>query len=870
MSGALGRLAREGGMKSLIGEKWGELALSALILLAACSVRIYRIDAVPPGLWYDEAFNGLDSLRSVKTGNLRVFYEANGGREPLLIWLEIIPIALLGATPLALRIVPVVFGIATVPVVCMLVKEMFWEEERVHWLALLAAAGLATSYWHVGLSRMGFRAVLFPFFFVLGTYFFWQGWRTGKHRLFCVAGIIIGLTAYAYPAARLLPLLFMGFILMEAIGEFHRYMCHRRHGPSGMEFSGIGFSNRLKGFTIMSLLAILVSLPAAQYFLSHPGAFNMRTADISLLSSVVHKGEFPRALLSNVVAVARMFYDRGDLEWRHNLPGRPALDGFCAFGFYVGVVVSVLKSRKPTYAFVLLWLVVMLLPTILSTEAPNTMRGIGALPAVYVLLAIGFVSIAGFLEKRIVRLNGVVCLAGLVVILLGFSGFLTFRDYFAVWAQKGKTYQAFDADKVALAKHIAELGEGADIYLPLETYTHPSVLYLLDPYYPDVASITVLAKESLIGRHTRAVCLMRMDQAPEGMFVLLRREGDGRGVVYIMRPLNDNKLDELMDYVAARVEGGQKVSDWRGRELAVEIPLDSPSAFFSYDVTPTNLVGANFNGQVELLGFDLGSREAQSNQVFKLTVYWQALDDIDRDYDVFVHLMDVGQAVWGQRDEQPLAGAYPTRLWRPGDVIPDLYEIPIGPGTPPGKHLFEVGLYQKSTGRRVPVLDPDMNPVDDRVLLGSVNVLDPTVVGESPQHPARLTLGTGIRFLGHSLDREEVRAGEAFHLTLYWEALRSIEMDYAVFTHLIDSNDRIWAQQDGVPQAGHNPTSLWYTGEVIRDQYTLLVESGAPPGEYYIEIGMYELSTSQRLPVMTPVGDLLGSRLLLEQIAVVQ
>ena len=73
-----------------------------------------------------------------------------------------------------------------------------------------------------------------------------------------------------------------------------------------------------------------------------------------------------------------------------------------------------------------------------------------------------------------------------------------------------------------------------------------------------------------------------------------------------------------------------------------------------------------------------------------------------------------------------------------------------------------------------------------------------------------------------------------------------------------------------MPQAGHNPTSLWYTGEVIKDQYTLLVESGAPPGEYYIEIGMYELSTSQRLPVMTPVGDLLGNRLLLGEIAVVE
>lgn len=850
--------------------RWRELALVLLIFGVACFLRIYRIDVIPPGLWHDEAFNGLDSLRTLKTANYRIFYEGNGGREPLLIWLQTIPITLLGATPFSLRLVPVVFGIITVPAFWMLVMEMFCKEKRVHWLALLSTAALATSYWHVNFSRVGFRAVLFMFFLVLGTYFFWRGWRTGKYHFYCAAGIIIGFTAYVYLAARLLPLLFVGIFLIEGIRELHRYIRHRSCGLSDIYPPDIGFFDRLKGITIMGVLAILVFLPMSQYFLTHPGAFNLRTADISILSPAVHKGEPLGAFLSNVRAVARMFYDRGDVEWRHNLPGRPALDALCAIGFSLGIVVSILRLRVQTYVFVLLWLTVMLLPTILSTEAPNTLRGIGALPAVCILLAIGFVSSADFLEKQIPRVNGTVCLAALLVLVLGFSGFLTFRDYFTTWAQKGKTYRAFDADKVALARHIAELGGTADVCLPLEVYAHPSILYLLDPYYPDVASISVLAGGDGILGPNEIVCLLRIGQALSGSFVLLGSEGDNPGVVYTMRPLYNHELSEFIDYAVPRAQGRQLVLDWRGRELAVEIPIDKTATLFSDDVTPTYFVTANLNDQVELLGFDLGSREAQVNQVFRLTIYWQPLADIDRDYDVFVHLLDVEQRVWGQRDEQPLAGAHPTSLWRPGEVVPDFYEVLVEPGTPPGKYVFEVGLYQKSTGERLSILDNTMNPLDDKVVLGPVNVIASLVAGETPQYPTRLTLGTEIAFLGHSLHRQRIRAGEAFHFTLYWEALMPVGVDYTVFTHLVDSNGHIWAQQDSPPQAGRNPTSLWYTGEVIRDQYTLLVESDTPAGEYSIEIGMYEFSTGQRLPVIAAVGDCLGDRLLLGQVRVIE
>ncbi len=76
----------------------------ALILIIAIAVffRFWQFTSIPPGLYQDEAMNGADALTSLKTGEYKVFYTNNNGREGMIVWLDALAIKAFGAAPAAL------------------------------------------------------------------------------------------------------------------------------------------------------------------------------------------------------------------------------------------------------------------------------------------------------------------------------------------------------------------------------------------------------------------------------------------------------------------------------------------------------------------------------------------------------------------------------------------------------------------------------------------------------------------------------------------------------------------------------------------------------------------------------------------------
>ncbi len=66
----------------------------------AAVFRLYLLDSLPPGLYYDEAFNGAD-VRSILSGeSLPLFLAGNYGREPLFIYLQALSWRRLGILPM--------------------------------------------------------------------------------------------------------------------------------------------------------------------------------------------------------------------------------------------------------------------------------------------------------------------------------------------------------------------------------------------------------------------------------------------------------------------------------------------------------------------------------------------------------------------------------------------------------------------------------------------------------------------------------------------------------------------------------------------------------------------------------------------------
>lgn len=106
--------------------------------------------------------------------------------------------------------------------------------------------------------------------------------------------------------------------------------------------------------------------------------------------------------------------------------------------------------------------------------------------------------------------------------------------------------------------------------------------------------------------------------------------------------------------------------------------------------------------------------------------------------------------------------------------------------------------------------------------------------------PGQANFADQIKFLGYTLPQSRVKSGEAFPLTLYWQALpdKSPQANFVQFNHLLDSTGKLHGGYDRLPLEYYS-TLLWSPGEVVVDGYAVPVETDAPPGQYYLNVGYY-------------------------------
>ncbi len=274
-----------------------------------------------------------------------------------------------------------------------------------------------------------------------------------------------------------------------------------------------------------------------------------------------------------------------------------------------------------------------------------------------------------------------------------------------------------------------------------------------------------------------------------------------------------------------------------------------------------------FGDKVRLLGYTLGAERLAPGDRLEVTLYWQSLSAMKEDYSVFVHLLDANELIIGQRDMYPGQGNYPTSLWAPGDVIRDTYIVPVSPvAMTPSEARLEVGLYLWETGERLRAVDEKGAEIGDSVRFGRL-ILPPRVVNGIP-NPVSFNLEGRVALVGYELEPTVAAPGEVLYLKLYWRALRDLDTNYSVFTHVLGEQDRIWAQMDGWPQRGQAPTSTWRKDQLVIDPYELKVAADAPAGVYDLEVGMYT-ADGRRLSVLGEGGRAQGTRVLLGKVRIV-
>ncbi len=811
-----------------------ELVALSIITILALFFRLYRLDAIPLGLHYDEAANGIDAL-GVLQGIHPIFFEANSGREPLFIYLVAASIGLLGRNPLAIRVVSAIIGTATIPVTYFLVKELFSKvSDSPRRLALLSSLWLALSYWHINFSRIGYRGILLPLLSSLSFYFLWRGWNLppqGKGRLlsFALSGVSLGLSLYTYIPSRFLPLFLLSFAGCLSIASSKE----RR------------WRSEFRAILLVILVALLIFSPLGYYFLRHFDAFVQSARNVSVFNPLWNQGGVPRTLARNILQTLGMFVIKGDPNWRHNPAQRPAFNPFTASFFLLGLCIALHNYKRGPYLFTMLWMVVMSFPAILTASGmPHSLRSIGMLPAVYIFPAIGTEAVWGWLrERRSLPTVAHLFWLGLSLLFIVVGAF-TYPDYFTPWGERLELQGAFDVVFVNAARAISESDEEDGVWiLPVSTLTDPGTgHYVVD----------------FLCRGRAPYRFIRMDESTAAEELSLFCQG--RKQVWLIEWLEPILWEAYHYYADPKglasflfSKYGRQVEkrEFEGFDVGTyELP---PSPYFAI-ADSFEPLSINFGNQIELTGVSYGGSSlyetSTPSEVEKkvlpsgksgwVVLRWQALRQASKNYKVGVYLVDEEGYLVGQMDKLLLSNyLQPTSQWEPDQIEMDYYTLPSLPATPPGEYHIEVAVYDPESLERLPILGQMGG--HQAFTIGTLQIVKPLLPPEvEPQVWLGEKIAPGVRLLGYDLPGERVEPGGEIALTLYWEALEDVANDYLFSLQLRDGEGKVWGEKVGRPVDGRYPTTEWDEGEVVRDWHDIPLEAEAPSGDYAIHLGVLE------------------------------
>ncbi|MEK7553273.1 MAG: glycosyltransferase family 39 protein [Patescibacteria group bacterium] len=479
-------------LKSLLTTHY--LLLSIIVIIAAF-LRLYNITELPPGLYPDEAMNGNNALESLSTGDWKIFYPENNGREGLFINIQALSIALFGNFPWALRAVSAIFGILTVLGVYFLAKEIFNKN-----IALLSAFLLATSFWHINFSRIGFRAIMAPFFLTWGIYFLLLALRQIKEQKspkFYIlnsifSGVFYGLGFHSYIAYRATPALILIIIAL--------YWFQNKDPETEQVHYGASWQIRKKILLVASgytLVAIIVFTPLGIYFIQNPQDFMGRTTQVSVFSSPTPLKD----LTTNIIKTAGMFNFSGDYNWRHNYAGKPLLFWSVGILFLIGTVISIRRLfSKDFFApiFIFSWLVIAALPVVISNEGlPHALRAIIMIPPIFILAGFGGIWLIEKIKNLTTINNSKIKLKIFYFLLFTFCFLLlinAYNTYFIKWGKNPNIQGAFAADYVQMGRELNALPKETPKYviveaggtnvrgIPMPTQT---IMFITDTFTPE-------------------------------------------------------------------------------------------------------------------------------------------------------------------------------------------------------------------------------------------------------------------------------------------------------------------------------------------------------------------------------------------------
>jgi len=416
--------------------------LLLIILALAVFLRVYGLNKMPPELFGDEVDVGYQAYSLLKTardyrGNFLPFYSESFAepRAPLLLYAAVPFVALFGLNEWGVRLTPAFFGVLSIFVLYLLVREIFNDNR----LALSTAFLLTITPWHLSYSRAAFEVTLLLFLILLATLSFFRALK-GKAKFWPMAALSFGLSFYAYNTANVFVPLWGLFLLVAYKKEVNEIW---RKSSKIILFSSVIFllviSPLLKEVFLGSAgfrfkLVSIFSDPKMIDFISFKRSFETFG---SLTEKLAHNKAIivPKTFLGNYFEALsfKFLYITGDANPRHSFPGTGLL--FLSFlpifllGFYQ---IFVKKSKEFWLLFG--WLLIAPIPSSLTVDGgSHATRLFLMLPPLTIFSAFGLTTL---FKRRILNLFlGILAILLLVEVFLYTHEILVHytKEHFRYW-----------------------------------------------------------------------------------------------------------------------------------------------------------------------------------------------------------------------------------------------------------------------------------------------------------------------------------------------------------------------------------------------------------------------------------------------------
>lgn len=339
-----------------------KILFELIILLIVSSFLIFfRFDQIPKKLAWDEVDFARLAL-SLNNKSYSPYSELATGHSTLYFYILLGSIKLFGLTNFALRFPSAFFGIAGVIIFYLIMRLLFKDKK---FIPLILSLLFVSMRWYYNFARFSFEATFLLFLELVSIYFFLKFIKprksTSEVKFLIFSAIFAGLAFLSYYPGRiffLMPLLFL-VILQKKI--------------------------KLKFYLITYLLTFfLVILPLLSYLAVHKDS--RVEEQLFLADNELSANKKLSYFTLNLEKISKAFHLEGDLNGRHNYPGKPILNPVIGAFFILGFLVSILNLKNFYNQFFLIFFLISILPAFFTypVENPNILRMFTAIvPVVY-------------------------------------------------------------------------------------------------------------------------------------------------------------------------------------------------------------------------------------------------------------------------------------------------------------------------------------------------------------------------------------------------------------------------------------------------------------------------------------------------------